>query len=102
MNADDLRFPEREIPEFELPEYVDLTENELRTLPESELLGILNGTHPTKTGLVALNLQGMINAEIVRRQVARGGKAHWTSYLALWISVGALFVALLAWLLPQS
>jgi|WetSurMetagenome_2_1015567.scaffolds.fasta_scaffold1197826_1 hypothetical protein len=95
-------FPDIKIPNFKT---VRLSIEQVKSLPDEKLLALLNGEGDTD-GIVPLPLQQIITSELLRRNLERTSKPHWSTVPSFWLlvisvvlSFAAIVIAVIA--LPQ-
>jgi hypothetical protein len=95
------------IPDLKIPDLktVQLTIEQVKSFPDEQLLALLNGEGGID-GIVPLPLQQIITSELLRRNLERTSKPHWSTVPSFWLlvisvvfSFIAIVIALIA--LPQ-
>lgn len=83
------------MPEMPRVRFVDLTADQVKALPDSELLRVLSGEYGDGA-VVPASLQQLITAELHSRALAAASKPHWSVVPAFWLLVVTAVLALVA------
>lgn len=81
-----------EMPKFR---FVDLTADQIKALPDAELLRVLSGEYGGGA-IVPAPLQQLVAAELHTRALAAASKPHWSVVPAFWLLVVTAILALVA------
>jgi len=84
-------------PRIEIPEtrFVSLTADQIKALPDSELLRVLSGEYGDDA-IVPAPLQQLVAAELHARALAAASKPHWSVVPAFWLILVTAILALVA------
>jgi hypothetical protein len=86
-----------DIPRFSIPEIktVSLSVSEVKALSDEELLSVLSGESKHE-GMVLPQLQQVITSELLRRNMERTSKPHWSVAPSFWLLIVGTSAACIA------
>jgi hypothetical protein len=84
-------------PAIEMPKlrFVDLSVEQIRAMPDAELLSVLSGEYDDGAILPA-NLQQLVATELHSRGLLAASKPHWSIVPSFWLLVVTAVLALIA------